>query len=348
MLLLFNEVLKLLTATHQYITKLIANKFELSRNESDILVASSAAPDSWGNFPHHFGKEKDIISHLLLARIYFLKDDDRCFEHLGYALHYIQDRWTLDARARDKHTSWERSIDSIKHASIFDDDELRQHINDLGIPTVDKMAYITLLEKIKIQGLTPESIFQHIENLGITSDIKEQMEDDLNSIISSFRRMKERVSHFKINTLRDFRDRLINGEMIKIIVFLLLDRPSSWSSPVIDINFAYRFSFYAIYFVTLSLNEHIRQKILNIRDNQNHAIPIINRISNFPKSYIEKNWNVYRLGRVCSSINKLRERGKKSYSISDIGHITITKNLLGEKVYKLVFPGFVTIRFKGA
>jgi len=76
-------------------TKEIEEKLQLGKRESNLLRSGSIDPDKWMNFPHHFGKDGNIANNILVARAFFLKEDDECYHKLGIALHYIADRWTL-------------------------------------------------------------------------------------------------------------------------------------------------------------------------------------------------------------------------------------------------------------
>ena len=86
---------------------MIADKLKLNEREKALLITGSVSPDNWEDFPHHHGKESEITRNIINSRILFLKHDDEYAHCLGVALHYLQDRWTLSPRIKDKHTPYE-------------------------------------------------------------------------------------------------------------------------------------------------------------------------------------------------------------------------------------------------
>lgn len=96
----------MLGETHKKIALKIGEVLKLGETETGILAAGSIYPDEWENFPQHKGKGKEIIQNIIDSKIQFMEGDDECYHKLGVALHYIQDRWTLSPRLRDKHTKW--------------------------------------------------------------------------------------------------------------------------------------------------------------------------------------------------------------------------------------------------
>ena len=123
----------MLGSTHVRIAETICKNLGIvEKREVGLLVGGSTSPDSWMDFPHHHGKEKEIADNLLQARRLYLESDDECFHRLGVALHYIADKWTLRPRMSDKHTEWERKIDTMP---IIDDSKLKEAISESAIPT---------------------------------------------------------------------------------------------------------------------------------------------------------------------------------------------------------------------
>jgi len=86
-----------------------------------LLIKGATDPDNFSNFPHHQGKNLEIALNILEARIMYLESNDECYYHLGQALHYIQDKWTLRPRIADAHTRWEQEIDHFGQSSEASD-----------------------------------------------------------------------------------------------------------------------------------------------------------------------------------------------------------------------------------
>jgi len=108
----------LLENTHRSLAKRIGAELALSEKQTNLLISGSINPDAWVNFPHHFGKNAEILSTIISARKQFLSNDDKCYAELGNALHYIEDRWALRPRIADKHTEWEVKIDKHPYLMI--------------------------------------------------------------------------------------------------------------------------------------------------------------------------------------------------------------------------------------
>ena len=105
----------MLWKTHLRISFEVLNRLgiSLSPETTQHFREGIIAPDQWKDYPHHYGKSKEIKHHLMKARGYFLKDDSaNAFYHLGAALHYIQDSHTSFASFYPKHHSWEESIEN--------------------------------------------------------------------------------------------------------------------------------------------------------------------------------------------------------------------------------------------
>lgn len=143
----------LLETTHKGIARKIATILHLPDKEARLLEIGSVSPDSWENFPHHKDKESEIIKYIFSARKKFLNRDDECYFDLGVAFHYIQDRWTLKPRVKDKHSKWEIEINKIfNEESMGNLEDLKKYYAYLGIC-----------------GKTIDSIFEPLEKYSIKS-----------------------------------------------------------------------------------------------------------------------------------------------------------------------------------
>ena len=114
----------MLWKTHARITCDVMRRLgiPLSNLEESRLKEGVLAPDKWGNYPHHYKKEQEIQSNLLLSRKYFLVDDfPNAYFYLGVALHYIQDSYTSMASFYPGHHSWEESIENCNWISNLDE-----------------------------------------------------------------------------------------------------------------------------------------------------------------------------------------------------------------------------------
>jgi len=182
--------------THGRIAQKISQNLRLGKREAGLLEIGSLNPDSWADFPHHRGKTFEIISNILDARGLFL-DDDECYSSLGVALHYIQDRWTLRPRLKDKHTKWEVQINM---GEILEDYQSLENVTKQTLlPTKAEKAYISFLSKIR-EGI-----------IGV----------------------EEEWTDVRCPSL------CFSGFCGRTIAFALQDRPTTWSSPILDLNFAY-------------------------------------------------------------------------------------------------------------
>jgi hypothetical protein len=129
-----------LSRTHERIALGIAREIKLSdQRQIDVFVNGSKAPDSWHDFPHHNGKEKEIRANIVTARIHFLQKDDSWTYHLGIALHYLQDMWTLRPRLAEKHTEWEQKIESSK---ILKNERFKKYLESVSLPEKVVKAYL--------------------------------------------------------------------------------------------------------------------------------------------------------------------------------------------------------------
>jgi len=212
---------------------------KLRKRETELLMVGSILPDKWGNFPHHVGKELEIIKSILKARLQFLEKDDECFSNLGVALHYIQDMWTLRPRVRDKHTEWETLINTSPYYTYS---ELKHYITEVGIPTKAIKKYLKLLETIE----------GGVENFNAV------------------------------------RSNLVKGFTAKVLGFALIRRPTTWSTPIIDLNFALRISFEVAESVIMSPSK-VSKIILEDLNKQKEELS--RKLESFPYSYFKKHWS---------------------------------------------------------
>ena len=145
----------MLEETHKRIAEKIAQELKIEDRNKQLLVEGSVAPDLFGDFPHHKGKELKIYGHIFDAVYSYQEDDDECYYDLGKALHYIQDGWTARPGTPQGHTRWEQQINDFK---ILDNIALEDHIKKAAFPTKAIEAYVGLLKKVVrgIDGVIPK------------------------------------------------------------------------------------------------------------------------------------------------------------------------------------------------
>jgi len=203
----------MLEQTHARIATEIAKALGVEdKRKVGLMWVGSKSPDSWATFPHHEGKTSEIIENILNARLLFLEGDDECFHKLGIALHYIQDKWTLRPRMQDKHTKWERQIEKNP---ILDDSQLEAEINKSIMPTKDVQAYLQFLEKVKL-GCKAIADYYLKENLPEAGGERERKHSDFIRVLGEFG--------------------------TNVLYTVMVPRPTTWSAPFLDVNFAYRIS----------------------------------------------------------------------------------------------------------
>jgi len=231
----------MLEETHRRIAREIAKELNLAKREAGLLEAGSINPDSWANFPHHHGKEGEIVKNILEARKLFLQDDDECYHRLGIALHYIQDKWTLRPRTCDKHTAWEVAINSTQ---ILDNSKLKETIKNILLPTKAEQAYLDFLEKLD-QGL-----FNIADEDCKDIELFEMFETSNGGLIV-FKSVKgigelkeeEKLYYLLIKSptyAPSYKQVFVKRFGKKVIHYALQDRPTTWGNPILDLNFAYR------------------------------------------------------------------------------------------------------------
>ena len=233
----------MLIETHRRIAREIAKTLNLTEREAELLEAGSVAPDQWENFPHHSEKETSIARRILEARRRFIDGDDECYHDLGVAFHYIEDRWTTRLRPLDKHGQWEASINE---QLIIDDRELRDEISKTVLPTKVEQNYLKLLDDMA-------------KDIAATVLDWRSIRVPINR--PSWAR-KMRIGYFRggsyysavARARRRSSDDSLVGQIARptvfprgtseygaiVINYALQSRPSTWSSPTIDLNFAYR------------------------------------------------------------------------------------------------------------
>jgi hypothetical protein len=247
----------MLIETHRRIAREIAKTLNLTEREARLLEAGSVAPDQWENFPHHSEKETSIARRILEARRRFVHSDDECYHDLGIALHYIEDKWTTRLRPMDKHGQWEASINE---QLIIDDRAFREEIGRTILPTKVEQNYLKLLddmaENIAAAVLDWRNIRAPTHRPRWTRKMRVGYSRG-GSYYSAVARARRRSS-----------DDSQIGEIVKptvvpcgtteygtrVINYALQDRPTAWSSPAIDLNFAYRVCL-RVARTTLSLEE---------------------------------------------------------------------------------------------
>jgi hypothetical protein len=138
--------------THRRLAIEIGKALNLDAKSCKLLEDGSAVPDYQETFPHHYGKGTEIKNLLKRARATFQKHDNECYYLLGMAFHYIQDKWTLRVRTRDKHTKWE---DMVNKAEILDKQGFIKHLKSAAIPSKFQEAYLTYLEILENEVESP-------------------------------------------------------------------------------------------------------------------------------------------------------------------------------------------------
>jgi hypothetical protein len=295
----------MLGSTHSRIALKIAEELGIKeRPIQELLVNGSCAPDSWYNFPHHQGKEHEIEENIRSARRLFLQNDDECYYRLGVALHYIEDRWTLKPRISDKHTEWEKYIDE---SPIVDDAKLRQMMKETSLPSKELKNYEDFLREIK-KGL----FGTYSERMHEIKETINQNQDSLLDLLAKTPANTE-FSHY-------------------VISYALQERPSAWSSPLLDLNFAYRISF------------EIAKAVLTIPPKKMaNAIEIEQKVMEFPDSYFRHDWSQTHRARAftkLADVVDLRSIGNRWNDASiltfNYHDLTMEKVVIPEKVKKRI------------
>jgi hypothetical protein len=144
--------------THIKLADHVASKIgiDVSSQEAAYLREGSVAPDDWRDFPHHYGKDSAIRSHIVKSRKAFLenKEEEACY-HLGVAFHYLADKWTLMTGSDERHANWERLIED----SAFVED-VNWLIERSDMPPQDKSKYHSFLQKLDHEPLGKDETLQ--------------------------------------------------------------------------------------------------------------------------------------------------------------------------------------------
>ncbi len=133
-------------STHRGVAVALCRRYDIPDMLADACVAPDREPElrlvyrrgkvRVVRVPHHAANPKLIFAHLKRARRDFLRGRLSYVEHLGRALHYLQDSlvsthaklWIFRFRSRAKHESLEQEIAQLKipHAKIKEGEELFQ------------------------------------------------------------------------------------------------------------------------------------------------------------------------------------------------------------------------------
>lgn len=145
-------------STHTRIARKIASGLKLDYKETDYLVKGSIRPDYWKDYPHHYGKKRQIRKRIVEARRLFINDQKlESIFSLGIALHYIQDSWVTVPGSDIRHDWWEGRIDEAPFVG-----DMLEMTNELGLthlydsrrarPTVDarnaKREYLQIANEL--------------------------------------------------------------------------------------------------------------------------------------------------------------------------------------------------------
>lgn len=240
----------MLNSTHAGIAERISKELGLSERQTAQLKTGSTLPDLQANFPHHFGKELEIVKGIGKSRRLFLKGDDECYSILGSSLHYVQDRWTLRPRTADMHTQWEYEIGKSsflplrslvlafqsvtgnrKNGDQAEQDQTIGNVRQilLGMPTKDLNSYAKLaqlLQQIEANGLKKwfDGAFIHALRLPPNSPEGEPQ------VWASKDQWRTMLAH------------IYRGTAASVLNLALAERPTKWSSPILDLNFSYAIS----------------------------------------------------------------------------------------------------------
>jgi len=228
----------MLEKTHVRIAEAVASRLKLGKEEAELLKSGSTRPDYFEKFPHHKGKDFQTLKKIFDARAMFLKDDDEAFVKFGEALHYIADQWTLRPRTRDKHTKWEEQIETQE--IIEPDAEFRRAIESAAIPRKTKEFYLDLFT---ILATIPETKdFSDWGNL-----FNEWNLENLENWVREVRGRRIFWIRDYYNVVKELDSRiskiLPGGKFLPAITSdKLVEMRGTYSSPLIDLNFAFRVS----------------------------------------------------------------------------------------------------------
>lgn len=142
--------LKTKRKTHFEIANRVVTAIGLENCTDDAarsLINASVLPDSWGDYPHHYGKDGVIRQRVVEARKCWLRGETGgCGYYLGLAFHYIADKWTLMNGSDPRHTRWEQAI---AQSSLYNYPDLYRLVQFSDMSDYEKERYFSLLNKIE-------------------------------------------------------------------------------------------------------------------------------------------------------------------------------------------------------
>ena len=132
-------------STHRYIADKISIELGLNAEETKILKEASILPDKWGDFPHHKGTNVKIVNQIVEARRNYLnKNRRKAMYHLGIALHYIADAYSLP-HDNPMHDRYEETISLLNIQS------------PAYLPILDKPRTLKIATSRPTSYLTPQT-----------------------------------------------------------------------------------------------------------------------------------------------------------------------------------------------
>ena len=231
----------MLAETHWRIALALSETLNLEDSDVGLLADGSLAPDTWGSFPHHTNKDREIASRIIEARRLLDSGNPQYMFSLGVAAHYIVDRWTSIIRGLADHHLWEKNVES---SQILDNLQLKSEI----IKTAPEekvagvyLAFINDLERGRIPptSSTAAALRRYRERLGSTASRTRHSSSYDQSTTVARRRERDDLEYLSDPSGRSSASR--NTDFcVKAVSYALVDRPSQWSSPSLDLNMAYR------------------------------------------------------------------------------------------------------------
>jgi hypothetical protein len=241
-----------------------------SEENARIFVSGSTGPDSHGDFPHAFGKDRKILDKLDEARTLFLLNDEYSYGEVANALHYIRDKWT-----RTKEGEKEDAVEIC-------DEEFMQSIEHLGMPEEAKKVYLGVAESLlTVKNLGIESFFDHswgiwhrdyMSCVYVFADVVEMMLPTLQpdaSIRGNRERLEKyvRSEAFKKGTQEGFFASLVTNFLCPKLVgypaamycLASLSPPVDFRGGVVDLEIAYRLSLEIARYTLLSSEQFRHQ-----------------------------------------------------------------------------------------
>ena len=205
----------------------IAQELGIKGRDKQLLIKGSLAPDLFGDFPHHGAKTweelwrqtREIWRSIKEAMFAYAHNDDMCYYELGKAFHYIQDRWTATPGTPQEHSKWEQQIDDCE---IVDDLSLEEYIKNAILPSKTIKGYLDLLNDVAkgVEGVNPQEYgYQSWYDYQYWNDyfLSPYEYEKLANLFYYARRSHPMVEHTKKGWTA-----------------------CSFSTPLLDLNFAYR------------------------------------------------------------------------------------------------------------